>query len=154
MVSAYNAWTNAGFNPSQIVIGLPSYGYVSRSSATRLRTRSNSSSIVAVVPDSGQIQFYDLVSQGALVRMPPSNASDPCNFVASGGFKRSWDDCSSTPFLYSPQQVVAYDDPESLGMKAKLARELNCLGANLFDVHGDTDQWDLTNSVRKGLGLS
>jgi chitinase len=156
MVAAYNAWTNAGFDRSQLVIGLPSYGYVSQSNATRLRTRSNSSSTVTVVADGGQIQFCDLVSQGALVRTTPADPDSPCSFVAGGGFERSWDDCSSTPFLHSSSagQVITYDDPKSLGMKAQFTRELNCLGINMFDVHGDTDQWDLTNSVRRGLGFS
>lgn len=34
------AWAKAGFPVSKLVLGLPSYGYVSRSSSERLRTRS------------------------------------------------------------------------------------------------------------------
>jgi chitinase len=156
MVAAYDAWTNAGFRPSQLVLGVPSYGYVSQSNVTSLRTRSSTSSTVTVFPDSGQIQFRDLVSQGALVCTTTANPDGPRSCVAGGGFEEFWDGCSSTPFLRSPSagQVVTYDDPKSLEMKAQLARELRILGTNMFDVHGDTDQWDLTKSVRKGLGCS
>ena len=155
MVAAYHAWTNAGFSPSQLVIGVPSYGYVSPSKATNLRTRANSST-VAVTPNSGQIPFRDLVSQGALNCTTPASSTSPRSCVASGGYERCWDDCSSTPFMRSSSagQVISYDDPESLEMKGQLARNLKMLGINMFDVHGDTDQWDLTTSLRKGLGCS
>jgi len=156
VVAAYNAWRKAGFASSQLVLGLPLYGYLSQSNATSLRTRSNILAPVTVVADSGQIQFRDLISQGALVRTISANPKGLPSFVAGGGFDRHWDHCSSTPYLCSPSagQVITYDDTGSLEMKAQLARELGFLGANLFDVHGDTDQWDLVNSVRKGLGLS
>src|ERR1700742_4037717 len=39
-VSAFNAWTAAGFPASKLVLGLPSYGYISKSFATTLQTRS------------------------------------------------------------------------------------------------------------------
>ena len=67
----------------------------------------------------------------------------------------SWDACSNTPFLRSAgaQQVVAYDDPVSLEIKAQLVREAGMRGVNMFDVHGDTDDWDLTDALRRGLGL-
>ncbi|THH32949.1 hypothetical protein EUX98_g1250 [Antrodiella citrinella] len=38
-VSSIQMWTQAGFPARQIVLGVPSYGYISKSSATRLRTR-------------------------------------------------------------------------------------------------------------------
>ncbi|KAF8192629.1 glycoside hydrolase [Pholiota molesta] len=93
-VAAYNAWTAANFPASKLVLGLPSYGYISSSTATHLRTRKWS-------------------------------------------FERMWDSCSDTPYLRSitSRQIVTYDDPESM------------LGVNLFDIHGDSEQWDLIDSV-------
>ena len=74
-------------------------------------------------------------------------------FVGSGGFEREWDECSCTPFLRSASagQVVSYDDPRSLGMKAEFAKGTGMLGINLFDISGDTDGWDLTAAVAKGF---
>ncbi|KZT26865.1 glycoside hydrolase family 18 protein [Neolentinus lepideus HHB14362 ss-1] len=175
--SAITAWTAAGMPTNKIVLGVPSYAYISKSNATRLRTRaeldiegneitvdvadSTSSSVSpGLVPlqnpvtlkndnggsDNGQIQFAQLVEQFVLTYP---------GFLGAGGFTRHWDECSSTPYLTSEiaGQVVTYDDPQSLQMKAKLARTRGLLGVNMFDIHGDTEHWDLVDAVRAGLGL-
>lgn len=82
---------------------------------------------------------------------------DDQEFVFEGlqGFTRHWDACSSTPFLKSESssQIITYDDPESLQLKAEWVKQSGILGVNMFDVHGDTDEWDLVDGLRKGLGL-
>jgi chitinase len=78
--------------------------------------------------------------------------SDGISYSGSGGFTREWDSCSKTPFLRSPdRQVVAYDDPESLGMKAAFSVSVGMMGVNLFDVTGDTDNWSLADGLIRGL---
>ncbi|KAI0092710.1 glycoside hydrolase superfamily [Irpex rosettiformis] len=280
-VAAVMSWTSAGFPASKIVMGVPSYGYISRSGATNLMTRSFSRSKRAVpkhLPmhvdgasqaasiadseanvsavgedsgddplaqmegtktgssgsssafmvhnedggtDDGQVQFRDLVKQKVLQYLsawststraavaatvddgesdddsdgtqgdgggggaeqsnpePSSNgdsgdsddSGDPSQagvtsiafagqqiinvFNGQNGFVRQWDACSSTPYLRSAsaRQVITYDDPQSLEMKAVFVRAAGLLGVNLFDIHGDTDKWDLTDGIRRGLGL-
>ncbi|KIM46067.1 glycoside hydrolase family 18 protein [Hebeloma cylindrosporum] len=162
-VAGFNAWTSANFPACKIVLGLPSYGYISSSTAEHLRTRSRStriqreSSSIAVISEGGdtQIQFRDLVRQGALIRSSGSDQNSTAAFVANAGFERRWDSCSDTPYLRSTtsKQVITYDDPESIGLKAAFAKQVGMLGVNLFDVHGDTDKWDLTDSARKSIGL-
>ncbi|TFK56000.1 glycoside hydrolase family 18 protein [Heliocybe sulcata] len=161
--SAIAAWAAAGMPTNKIVLGVPSYGYISKSSATKLRTRADDATLAVspgLVPfqdpvtlkndnggsDGGQLQFSQLVEQGA-VSVP--------GFQGAGGFTRNWDVCSSTPYLTSKiaGQVITYDDPESLQMKAELAKTRGLLGVNMFDVHGDTENWDLVDAVRDGLGL-
>lgn len=130
-------------------------------------------------PADGQVQFRGLVEQGILQYSPQEpyegHAEDasadgsgaPTRYSVNGkeidslydgwsGFTRGWDECSSTPFLRSgsADQVVTYDDPLSLGMKAAFVQGVGLLGVNMFDISGDTDQWDLTDAVRKGLGLN
>lgn len=163
-------WTSAGFSVAQLVLGVPSYGYLSSSSAQGLRQRrkarprisSNGTSgedVRLVGEDNtgqGQIMFRRLVEQGALLRVPPTDDTDKStysDFVGARGFVRSWDGCSSTPYLhsYSAQQTVSYDDPESLAMKAKFVSCVGMLGVNMFDTHGDTEQGDLIEAIRKGL---
>lgn len=105
---------------------------------------------VRVAPESGsegQVQFRELVAQGAL------SPDGQGNFNGSGGYTRYWDECSATPFLRSSSagQVISYDDPVSLGMKAKFSKGVGLLGVNMFDVHGDTDNWDLTKAIRKAM---
>ncbi|KAI9001092.1 glycoside hydrolase [Trametes punicea] len=202
-LAAVRAWTAAGFPASKLVLGVPSYGYLSRSSASFLRTRAifprarsgrsrkqkgrrardqrraGHSRVLdwvgalvdktkdKILPagqtlivnedggtDDGQVQFRELVRQGA-VRAMLENAEPRALFAGGGGFERGWDACSSTPFLRSAaaRQVVAYDDPVSLEMKAQLVREAGMRGANMFDVHGDTDEWDLADALLRGLGV-
>ncbi|QRV73087.1 chitinase [Ceratobasidium sp. AG-Ba] len=166
------AWTKAGLPANQITLGVPSYGYVQTSSASRLvqrrrslwsreagdeegfDTSSTQSTAVRVKgegegDDSGQIQFKQLVSEGAL------KLDHDGDYVGAGGFNRMWDVCSSTPYLVSKamRQVVTYDDPQSLGMKAAFAQGAGLKGVNMFDVHGDTEDWILTDAIRAGLGL-
>ena len=271
-VAAVMSWTSAGFPASKIVMGVPSYGYISRSGATTLMTRSFSRSKRAMpshVPmhidgasqsaaseaeistfgedpfedplaqvqgsssssaymvrnedggtEDGQVQFRELVNQKVLQYLsawstsamrttsvdsdeagdnsdedqhagddPAGSQTDPPNspngdssnmgddsgnspqlgvtsvafagqqiinvFNGQKGFVRQWDACSSSPFLRSAsaRQVITYDDPQSLEMKAVFVRAAGLLGVNMFDVHGDTDQWDLTDGIRRGLGL-
>ncbi|KAI0251261.1 glycoside hydrolase family 18 protein [Lactifluus subvellereus] len=156
--AAVKAWTAAGFQSSQVALGVPSYGYISRSNATRLRQRDQNAppSNVHVVTDegadSGQVEFRELVDQGVLCK---NTTTRPGVYVGCGGFTREWDLCSSTPFLRSEAgaQVITYDDVESLGLKATYARQRGLLGVNIFDLHGDTNQWELVDSLRQGLGL-
>lgn len=152
--AAINAWTGAGFPPSQIALGVPSYGYISLSRATQLRQRDQNAPVRALTSegtDSGQVQFRDLVRQGALC----SDPMWPGGYYGCRGFTRAWDECSSTPYLRSEAegQVIAYDDVQSLGLKSEYARQRGLLGVNIFDLHGDTDQWELVDSLRRGLGL-
>ena len=77
-------------------------------------------------------------------------------FTGVGGFTWNWDGCSSTPFLHSGGvwQVVAYDDPASLEIKVQLARQVGMRGMNMFDIHGNTDPWDLADALQHGLRLA
>ncbi|KAI0036802.1 glycoside hydrolase [Vararia minispora EC-137] len=148
--AAVKQWTNAGFPPSKLVLGLPAYGYVSKSSAYGLRQRD----VMELLQEEGggQIQFRDLVKQGALCAS--TTPGDPA-YLACGGFVRGWDACSGTPFLRSEAagQLVSYDDPESIQAKAELARKRGLRGVNFFDVHGDVDGWALVDAARRGLQL-
>lgn len=210
------SWRSAGFAPSQLVLGVPAYAYISRSTAPSLRQKRTleASANIRVLndaggTDSGQVQFRDLIKQGALNRVTESSLSgtDPdalgnpldeidcededegkdlslsisaagglmvlpvvvdsspprppdgfaaASFEGARGFTRHWDLCSSTPYLRSEfaGQIITFDDPTSLGLKAAWANEAGILGVNIFDIHGDTDDWVLVDSIRNGLGIS
>ncbi|KAF8621678.1 hypothetical protein AX15_007691 [Amanita polypyramis BW_CC] len=162
---AFKAWTASGFPASKVVLGLPTYGYVSKSSAAGLRTRSPSlrkhaketlgDPVTVVNSDGGsegQVLFRELVQQDVLVR-DFDHQTGKVDYISSGGFERMWDQCSSTPYLRSAlvDQIVTYDDPDSVGLKTKFARAVGMLGINFFDLHGDTPEWDLINAAAKAL---
>ena len=166
-VAAFKSWTASGFSPNQLVLGLPAYGYLSESSASHLRNRhtriqehdseeESPRNVTKLLDEDGnsvgQILFRELVRQGALSRTVNPHMGR-VDFVGENGFERSWDLCSSTPFIRSTlaYQLVTYDDPLSLSLKAAFARTVGMLGVNIFDVHGDTDGWDLTNAVVSAL---
>jgi chitinase len=105
--AAIRSWVGAGFSANQIVLGVPAYGYVSRSDRQQLATRDDTSGMnttngiameMSAVElkneegggDAGQIQFNQLVKQGALVR------NNGGGYDGAGGFERRWDSCSST----------------------------------------------------------
>jgi chitinase len=157
-VGAYESWTASDFPPSKLVLGLPTYGYISRSSENSLRTRrleraANVTKVINSDGDSeGEIGFRELVQQGVLAA-DADPLTGKVDFVGSGGFEKDWDGCSCTPFLRSASagQVISYDDPRSLRMKAEFAQRSGMLGVNLFDISGDTDGWDLTAAVANVL---
>ncbi|PPQ99036.1 hypothetical protein CVT24_003596 [Panaeolus cyanescens] len=160
-VSAILAWMDAGFPACKLVLGLPSYGYASKSKHQQLRTRSSkkgkakSVQVVGEEDSEGQVQFKSLIEQGALVRsnLKSDSSDEQCVFLGAGGFQTLWDPCSETPFLVSKEskQIVTYDDPLSIGMKAAFARVMELRGVNLFDIHGDTSEWDLVDAIRAAL---
>ncbi|KAG9015421.1 hypothetical protein FRB94_000025 [Tulasnella sp. JGI-2019a] len=148
-VAAIKSWTAAGMPANQITLGLPSYGYISKSSATHLVSKR---SLILANDDGGtedgQISFSAIISQRALKLQDGA-------YVGAGGYKRNWDDCSSTPFLRSESagQVITYDDPESIQLKGAFALKAGIRGVNMFDAHGDTASWELIDAARQGLGI-
>lgn len=96
-----------------------------------------------------QINFNDLISYGVIVKKG-------VNFVGANGYTRKWDDCSSTPFLYNQNRkvVVTYDDPQSLGLKGDLANREKIGGLAMWDMSGDTSDFQLTQSWRSAMGLA
>ena len=172
--AAVAAWTAANMPANKITLGVPAYGYLQQSSATHLYDRRssfpqpphkralnwhpmfNSRSSVTVYNDNGgtqdgQIMFESLISQGALV------SDGNGGFEGAGGFKREWDSCSSTPWLKSKatDQIVTYDDPESMSLKGQFAAQAGIRGCNVFSIDGDWtgSSWPLTDAVRSGMGL-
>jgi len=153
-------WTKARLARKRILMGMSNYRYVQNSDKTWLRLRRQQDIIVPVQSCSGgneapqdllvtgslnpvklssdsdsQIQFTGLVKQGAVWRSPSSSLF--ANYTASEGFSRHWDACSPTPHLVTlvTHQLMTYDDPDSLCLKAARATQLGITGLNIFDVH-------------------
>lgn len=63
----------------------------------------------------------------------------------------------SQPWLKSTHtgQIVTYDDPQSMSLKAQFALQAGLRGCNVFSMDGDWtgSAWPLTDAVRSGMGL-
>lgn len=92
-----------------------------------------------------QIAFKTLLSAGALVRHDGK-------YIGGNGFTRGWDNCSDTPFLFNTSRstVVAYDDPDSIQIKADFARKNGMGGCFTWSLDQD-DGTALQDAMRRGL---
>ncbi|KAK0216319.1 glycoside hydrolase family 18 protein [Armillaria fumosa] len=161
--AALSQWQKAGFPASKMLLGLALYGYVSKSTATRL---SNSyvpatdphehaplvEHVDAVAGDlsqwwGSQVAFKQLVSAGALKKQADGS------YNGANGFTKGWDGCSDTPFLFNTAKttVVSYDDTDSLADKAKFAKQSGMAGCFTWSLDQD-DGYSLQNIVLSNLG--
>jgi len=170
--AALQQWTKAGMPASKLLLGIATYGYVSKSKATKLsgsfapspddrsfppgaHPRNKGVENFGIVPDVGdlsgmwgqQIAFHQLVRSGALQKKVDGN------YGGANGFTKSWDDCSDTPFLFnvSRSTVVTYDDTYSCASKAKFAKQNKMAGCFTWSLDQD-DGMALHNSVCLALG--
>ncbi|BGP14946.1 hypothetical protein JCM10213_007252 [Rhodosporidiobolus nylandii] len=99
--------------------------------------------------EGNQIQFVDMINYGVIKK------DSSLNWVGTNGYTREWDSCSSTPYLYdtSRKVVITYDDPHSLGLKGQLANQKGIAGLAMWDISGDTLDFQLTQSWRSSMGL-
>lgn len=117
--AAVNSWVNAGFPANKLILGVAAYGYISQSTATSLvhrrglpegnhrRSRANRRQSVTLLnangqADDGQINFSEIVRQGALTYDQGSK-----KYVGAGGFTRFWDACSSTVRFFSSSSLLS-----------------------------------------------
>ncbi|KAG0149598.1 hypothetical protein CROQUDRAFT_39529 [Cronartium quercuum f. sp. fusiforme G11] len=172
VAQAIESWTSTGFPASQILLGIPSYGYQyqmdnSKLNVTNFSGKSGETSLFfgsidkskqgkgsksgqqvrsgcGSPTEGGNFVFKDLVTCGFL-------SSD--GKTGLGGFERHYDNCTHTPLLFNPSSklLIAYDDADSLAEKTKYAKSKGLAGINIFDAAGDTPSNLLLNSINKAM---
>ncbi|KAJ6589903.1 glycoside hydrolase family 18 protein [Mycena vulgaris] len=178
--AAFKQWTDAKFPASKLLLGLPLYGYVFNSTKTTLTSFTENDEeadsatgvtmrganrepvhmealetpepeITELEPEvsaeaTANLSKCSLVSSGALVKKSDGT------YGPGTGFKRAWDDCSDTPFLYNTAQktVVSYDDTYSLAEKAAFAKSKGMAGCFTWSLDQD-DGLTLQNAILKAL---
>lgn len=72
--------------------------------------------------------------------------------MLNNGFDRYWDEASSVPYLYNPQQkiFVSYEDAESLALKSRYVVDQHLAGIMFWDYAGDPTG-GLLNTIHIGL---
>ena len=87
--------------------------------------------------DAGSFEYYD-IQVNYLPRMT-----------------RHWDEASKVPWLYEPTTglMISYDDPESLGYKARYVCERGLGGMLVWELSGDDEEHSLLAAIAENLQL-
>ncbi|KAF7978947.1 hypothetical protein HWV62_44169 [Athelia sp. TMB] len=179
-VAAFKQWTKAGAPANKLLLGLPIYGYVSKSKATKLSGSFKSPGVSDEEADVGKTvgQAHPRVREPIKDGKEGTEAGDLSSWygqqipfkslVASGalkknssgtygaanGYTRAWDQCSNTPFLYNVarETVVTYDDTTSLADKAAYARDVGMAGTTgILCRMPFVRAWEFSEGRPKGL---
>jgi len=155
--SALAYWTKAGFPACKLLLGVPAYGYAYTTKSSTLSAQTygkqktymyQASSSVAPKGDANDVYSsgkdicghegsgysgtwtYDTMISGGIL------SSD--GQTGLKGFKRYWDNCSETPFLFNSAKkyFISYDDSQSIQQKAEYVRSKGMAGINIFDSSG------------------
>ncbi|KAK4701180.1 chitinase, partial [Phenoliferia sp. Uapishka_3] len=137
-------WLDAGFPANQILLGIPAYSH----SFTTL------SSTLAVTEVDG---FKSLLYQNKTDQTAQGDHTDILSqdgLTGEGGYRRYWDDCTSTPFLFNNQSLefISYDDSRSAAAKASYAKSKGLAGVMIFDSTGFNEQ--VLVAIKKALGIA
>lgn len=70
--------------------------------------------------------------------------------AAEPGWRRYWHPVAQSPWLHHAGQrlFVTYEDPESIGIRARLARERGLRGVFAWEITGDDDAHGLLDAMR------
>ncbi len=99
------------------------------------------------VPDKND-GLYQQTAAGGLKTIDYTELAK--DYIGKRGFKRYWDDEAKAPYLYNGKSFISYDDPESLGEKARYVRERGLLGIMFWEYPLD-DTRTLLDSLYRNL---
>ncbi|EGG02959.1 family 18 glycoside hydrolase, partial [Melampsora larici-populina 98AG31] len=169
---AIQTWTSTGFPASQILLGIPSYGYQYQLETSKLNVTHFSDKTDQTSLFFGSIDQSKQGKGAKNGQQTPTSCGSPtddgnfvfkdlmtCGFLSSdgttglNGFERHYDNCTHTPLLFNPTSklLIAYDDQDSLAEKTKFAKSKGLAGINIFDAAGDTQSKLLLKSIKKAL---
>jgi chitinase len=120
---AVNDFLAAGVPARKLVLGVPFYGRA-----------------WVVEPGPGDGAGAGLYRPGRAPEPPfPADYTDLAPLVGREGFARFWDETAQAPYLWQAEKslFVAYDDPESLGLKCRYVRERGLRGVMFWEYSAD-----------------
>uniref|UniRef100_UPI003216FCC6 glycoside hydrolase family 18 protein n=1 Tax=uncultured Draconibacterium sp. TaxID=1573823 RepID=UPI003216FCC6 len=125
-----NFCIDKGVNPEQIVIGAAFYGrgWKGVPPANNGLYQPNTGAI------SGGTSYADLLT----------------DYINKEGYDRHWDSIAKAPFIYSVADSVfiTYDDPESVKLKTKYAKDMKLGGIMFWQLSSDTkEENSLLNAI-------
>jgi len=151
--SGVRAWRKAGFKNSQIVAGIPFYGwsasgikedigktgnmYIPFTGLPQAQGDSEDSPSADPCPNakslySGTWTFSNLMSQKVL--------RTPTTAYTQNGWVRVWDKSSQSPYLFNKAkgQFITYNDPLTIRLKAQYVKDNKLAGVFAWSLDQDT----------------
>ncbi|OWA50139.1 Acidic mammalian chitinase [Hypsibius exemplaris] len=127
--SAVKMWLTAGISPQKLVLGIPTFA--------RTYKAPN---------DTDTSAAYGQVFSGDGLKGPFSSApgfldhSEACNRISLAKYTVVRDPVTKVPHAYSADQIIMYDDEESVKEKANYAKKNHLSGVYIFSVDQDDVQ--------------
>ncbi|MBB2182410.1 Ig-like domain-containing protein [Lachnospiraceae bacterium MD1] len=112
------AWLQAGFPKSQIVMGIPFYGYIYQA--------------VADV-NNGLGQTY---SGGASINY----ANIVGNYLNNISFRKYFDQKAMVPYMFNGSTFITYEDEQSITAKSKYVKENDLSGVMIWELSQDPNE--------------
>lgn len=125
-------YTQHGVPAHKLVLGVPFYGR-----GFRVMSETN----------RGLYQPYSaLYDPGDWRSIQSKLLSDPA-------WEQHWHPTAQAPWLFQPAErlFVSYEDPRSIGLRARLAKDKGLAGVFVWEITGDDEQHSLLKAMTKGL---
>ena len=76
-------------------------------------------------------------------------AGDQARYLDQPGWVKHWQTQAQSPWLYNAVQkiFISYEDPRSIGLRARFAREQGLAGVFMWELTGDDEQASLLNAM-------
>jgi chitinase len=70
-------------------------------------------------------------------------------FLGDPAWQQHWDPVAQTPWLFHPADriFVSYEDPRSIGLRARMAKDSGLRGVFMWELTGDADQHSLLQAM-------
>lgn len=126
---------NQGIPKSQMVLGVPFYGYVWKVDSLE------NDGYNQIVVRTDEITEWDI------------SYSEIKNKYLKEGFIEKWDNSAEAPYLINPQKnlFISYDNPRSLELKANHVRDNRFGGMMIWELSGDQKEESLLESINREI---
>jgi len=114
---AVQLYLAAGVRPDKLLLGVPFYARAWR----------------GVAPENGGL--YQPYTSSAYEH--GLSYTELQRFLADPSYKRFWDDTAKAAYLYNGQELISYEDPQSLAHKAAYVREKGLGGIMIWEYGHD-----------------